>query len=108
MLLLKPKSELSYSSFAGTFSVSENSKPTYVFAPPVATQFKKLRPRLHRGHERPHFRDAKRCSWNRSLETVVICNEHFNVQRRINEQVLVAFFVSLLLSESYQGTPVGQ
>ena len=66
MLLLKPKSELSYSSFTGTFSVSENSKPTYVFAPPVATRFKKLRPRLHRGHERPHFRDAKRCSWNRT------------------------------------------
>jgi hypothetical protein len=48
---------------------------------------------------------TKRCSWNRSLQTVVICNEHFNVQRRINEQALLAFFVSLLSSDSYQGPP---
>ena len=74
----------------------------------MATEFKKLRPRLHRGHERRHFRDVKRCSWNRSLETVVICNEHLNVQRRIDEQVLVSLFVSLLLSDSYQGTPADQ
>lgn len=52
------------------------------------------------------FRDAKRCSWNRSLEMVVNTDEQFNVQGRINEQVLLAVFVSLLLLDSYERPPI--